>query len=126
MADRDAFGRRPRNIADRIIRGLVKYDFHEGPLNHAGIFVGVDHTGNSAGELTQGTITPLGVIQQVSFYVPERTIVNLGANYKIGKYRFNLNVNNLLDDRLISQAAGRYSLTPFPTTQVLFTTTISL
>ena len=126
MADRDAFGRRPRNIADRIVRGLVKYDFHEGFLNHAGVFVGVDHTGNQAGELTQGTITPLGVIQQVSFYVPQRTIVNAGANYRLGKYRFNLNVNNLLDDRLISQAAGRYSLTPFPTTQVLFTTTISL
>lgn len=126
MADRDAFGRRPRNIADRIVRGLVKYDFREGLLNHASVFVGVDHTGDSAGELPQGTITPLGVLQQVSFYVPQRTIVNAGASYRIGKYRFNLNVNNLLDQRLISQAAGRYSLTPFPTTQVMFTTTLSM
>jgi outer membrane receptor protein involved in Fe transport len=83
----------------------------------------VDHTGNSAGELPQGTITPLGVIQQVSFYVPSRTIVNVGGSYRTGKYRFNLNINNLLDKRLITQAAGRYSLTPFPTTQVMLTTT---
>lgn len=125
MADRDAFGRRPRNIADRIIRGLLKYDFKDGILKDASVFVGVDRTGNSAGELPQGTITPLGVLQQVSFYVPDRTIVNAGASYRIGKYRFNLNVNNVLDKRLITQAAGRYSLTPFPTTQVMLTSTVT-
>lgn len=127
MADRDAFGRRLRNIPDRMITGLLKYDFHEGPLNHTGVFIGVQHVGTMAGEIPNTTITPLGVLEQVSFYTPPRTIWNAGGSYRIGKtYRFNLNINNLFDKRAIGTASGRYSLQPLPTTQVMITNTISL
>jgi iron complex outermembrane receptor protein len=122
MADRDALGRRPRNIPDRMIRGMIKWDYAHGD----GVWLGIDHTGNSAGEIPNTSITALGVIEQVSFYVPERTVVNAGAFYRLKRTRFNLNVTNLLDQRLIWQAAGRYSLTAYPTTQVMLTTTVSI
>lgn len=126
MADRDAFGRRLRNIPDRMIRGMLKYDFREGFLKDSGVFVGVDHTGSMAGEIPNTTITPLGVLEQVSFYTQPRNLVNMGAYTKWKRYRFNLNVNNVFNWKGIGTASGRYSLQPQPTTQVVFRTSISL
>lgn len=123
---RDAFGRRPRNEPDQLANLLLKYDFRDGMLKGLGAFMGVNHIGTVAGENPSSSGTQLGVIEQVSFYLPSRTIVNAGAVYRISRYRFNLNLDNLLDTRTVYQASGRFNMTPFPTLTVRFTTTIAL
>lgn len=126
MHTRDQLNRRPRNIPDLTANALLKYDWHSGDLKGAGVFLGVTHTGTAAGEIPPGSgITPLGVISQVSFYVPARTILNAGASYAWKQYRFNLNVENLANKKTVWQGSGRNSLSPFPSTTVRLTTTIT-
>jgi iron complex outermembrane recepter protein len=125
MKLRDAFGRRRRNIPDRTMNAMLKYDFREGSLQGASVFVGVTHVGNQAGEDPSITATPLGVVAQVSFYAPARTIYNAGASYVHGRYRFNLNVDNLTDEETIWQPSGRFSLSPYPALNIRFTTTVT-
>lgn len=125
MKLRDAFGRRLRNIPDTTLNGMLKYDFHEGSLKNAGFFLSATHVGDQAGENPATTATPLGVITQVSFYVPARTIANAGASYKIGRYRLNLNVDNLFDKHTIWEASGRFSLAPNPGINYRFSTTMT-
>jgi outer membrane receptor protein involved in Fe transport len=89
------------------------------------MFLGVTHVGTAAGEIPPGSgLTPLGVVSQVSFYVPARTILNAGVSYAWKQYRFNLNVENLANKVTVWQGSGRNSLSPFPSTTVRLTTTL--
>ncbi len=125
MHTRDQLGRRPRNIPDTTANALLKYDFRSGELKGAGVFVGITHSGNSAGEIPPGSgLTPLGVVVPPSFYVPARTILNAGASYGWKNYRFNLNVENATNKKTVWQGSGRNSLSPFPSTAVRLTTTL--
>jgi iron complex outermembrane recepter protein len=125
MKLRDAFGRRRRNIPDTTINGLLKYHFTDGALKGASFFAGVTHVGDQAGENPAITATALGVIAQVSFYAPARTIFNAGASYEHGHYRLNLNVDNVFDERTIWEPSGRFSLAPYPALNVRLTTTLT-
>jgi outer membrane receptor protein involved in Fe transport len=123
MKLRDAFGRRRRNIPDTTMNAMLKYDIREGAAKGLSVFAGVTHVGDQAGEDPSITATPLGVIAQVSFYAPARTIYNAGASYTYGKFRFNLNVDNLTDVETIWQPSGRFSLSPYPGRNIRLTTT---
>jgi outer membrane receptor protein involved in Fe transport len=125
MNMRDAFGRRRRNIPDQTMNAMLKYSFHEGVLNNFSVFAGVTHVGNQAGEDPSITATPLGVVAQVSFYAPARTIYNVGASYVHGRYRLNLNVDNVFDKETIWEPSGRFSLAPYPGINVRLTTTVT-
>ncbi|HYC70029.1 MAG TPA: TonB-dependent receptor plug domain-containing protein [Opitutaceae bacterium] len=125
MKLRDAFGRRRRNIPDTTFNALLKYEFREGALKGASVFGGVTHVGDQAGEDPAITATPLGVVAQVSFYAPARTIYNAGATYARGRYRFALNVDNVFDEETIWQPSGRFSLSPYPATNFRLTTTVT-
>ena len=96
-----------------------------GPWKNFGVFFGVTHVGDQAGENPAATATPLGVVTQISFFAPERTIANAGASYKFGRYRMNLNVDNVFDKETIWQPSGRFSLSPYPGINYRFSTTIS-
>jgi outer membrane receptor protein involved in Fe transport len=61
----------------------------------------------------------------VSFYAPARTILNAGAGYRYKQYRFNLNVDNLLDKKTIWEPSGRFSLAPYPGLNVRLTTSVT-
>jgi len=125
MHTRDQLGRRPRNIPDVTANALLKYDFRDGRLKGANAFLGLTHVGTAAGEIPPGSgLTPLGVVSQVSFYVPARTILNAGVGYAWKQYRFNLNVENLANKRTVFQGSGRNSLSPYPSTTVRLTTTL--
>src|SRR5262249_55212037 len=50
MKLRDAFGRRLRNIPDETLNVMLKYDVREGAWKNFGIFAGVTHVGDQAGE----------------------------------------------------------------------------
>ena len=52
------------------------------------------------------------------------TAVNAGASYRWGRYRFNLNVDNVLDEKFWWQPASRQSVSPYPGLTVRFTTTM--
>jgi outer membrane receptor protein involved in Fe transport len=123
MKLRDAFGRRRRNIPDTTLNAMLKYGFSEGALKGASVFAGVTHVGNQAGEDPSITATALGVVAQVSFYSPARTIYNAGASYERGRYRLNLNIDNVTDEETIWQPSGRFSLSPYPGLNVRLTTT---
>jgi outer membrane receptor protein involved in Fe transport len=125
MKLRDAFGRRRRNIPDRTLNAMLKYDFHEGAAKGLSVFVGVTHVGNQAGEDPATSLTPLGVVTKTSFYVPARTIYNAGASYTHGRYRINLNVDNVFDKEVIWEPSGRFSLAPYPERNVRLTTTVT-
>jgi len=125
MHTRDQLDRRPRNIPDVTANLLLKYDVHSGTYKGLGGFFGLNHVGTAAGEIPPGSgLTPLGVVSQVSFYVPARTILNAGASYAWKRYRFNLNVENVANRKTVWQGSGRNSLSPFPTTSVRLTTTV--
>jgi outer membrane receptor protein involved in Fe transport len=125
MELRDAFGRRRRNIPDRTTNAMLKYQFSDTALKGLSVFVGGTYVGNQAGEDPSITATPLGAVAQVSFYAPSRTIYNTGASYVYGRYRFNLNVDNLLDKKTIWQPSGRFSLAPYPGRNLRFSTTLT-
>jgi iron complex outermembrane recepter protein len=125
MKLRDAFDRRRRNIPDRTINALLKYKFPDETLKGASVFAGVTHVGDQAGEDPSITATPLGVVAQVSFYAPSRTIYNAGGSYVYGRYRFNLNIDNLFDKETIWEPSGRFSLAPYPGRNIRFTTNVS-
>jgi outer membrane receptor for ferric coprogen and ferric-rhodotorulic acid len=125
MKLRDTFGRRRRNIPDKTLNAMLKYDFHENALKGLSVFIGVTHVGDQAGEDPATSLTPLGVVTQISFYAPARTIYNAGASYTHGRYRINLNVDNVFDKETIWQPSGRFSLSPYPGLNARVTTTIT-
>lgn len=115
MRLRDAARRRVRNVPDNMANLLLNYHVHSGPLKNMNAFVGVIHVGNVAGENSPNLgYTPSGVPDQVGFYVAAWTVANAGAGYEWGRYRFNLNVDNLLDQHFWWQPASRQSVSPYP------------
>lgn len=125
MKLRDTFNRRPRNIPDHTLNGLLNYHFTDSPLKGFNVFAGVSHVGNTAGETPAASATALGVIEQVSYYVGARTIYNVGAGYTMGRVRFNLNVDNVLNRRFAWEPASRFSVSPYPGINYRLTTTFS-
>lgn len=121
---RDAFGRRVRNIPDQTVNALLNYHFRSGELKGASVFLGVTYVGDQAGENPSSSATVLGVIEQVSYYVPTRTIFNAGGSYATGRYLFNLNVDNLLDTHTVWQSSGRNSMSGYPLINCRLTTTV--
>jgi outer membrane receptor protein involved in Fe transport len=124
MRLRDVFGRRVRNIPDRTANALLDYRFHDGALKGGSVFLGVTYVGDQAGENPSSSATVLGVIEQVSYYVHARTIWNAGGRYTVGRYAFNLNVDNLANTHSVWQSSGRNSLSGYPLINVRLTTTV--
>jgi iron complex outermembrane receptor protein len=121
---RDAFGRRPRNIADQTAGLLVHYSYRTGRLKGLGVFGGLTRQGDTAGETPASSATPLGVIQQVGFYLPAFTIYNAGASYAWDQYTVNLTVDNVFNHKGFWQAAGRGAVPPIPGTNIRFSASV--
>jgi iron complex outermembrane receptor protein len=127
MRFRDAANRRVRNIPDNMSNLLLNYHFTEGPLKNASVFVGVQHNGTVAGENAPNLgFTKLGVPEQVGYYIAAWTAANAGASYQWQRFHFNLNVDNVLDERFWWQPASRDSVCPYPGLAVRLSTTIHL
>ena len=110
---RDFVDRRQRNIPDYLANLLLNYDFKSGALKETNIFLGVHHQGNVAGETIAG-FTPTGVPQQPGYYLAPYTVVNAGASHTRGNYRFNLNIDNVLDKKFWWQAGSRSTVASYP------------
>jgi len=87
-------------------------------------FIGCTYVGDQAGENPSSTATVLGVLEQVSYYVPSRIIFNAGGSYAVGGYLFNLNIDNLLDTHTVWQSSGRNSMSGYPLINCRLTTTV--
>ncbi len=109
MKYRDNFGRRVRNVPDRLANLLLNYHLDSGALKGFNVFAGVVHEGKVAGE-TVTAASALGVPEQPSFYVAGWTVLNGGAGYAWGRYKINVDVDNLLDRRFFWDPAGRNSV----------------
>ena len=125
---RDAFGRRMRNIPDATATALVQYRFNL--FNHSAqknstVFAGMVQQGNVAVE-NVGGFTSLGVPRQPGCYLPSFTIFNAGGGYRLGNWDFNLNVNNVFNERCWYQAQARSSVLPYPGTQVILSMTLHI
>ena len=127
MKLRDVANRRVRNIPDNMANILLNYHFSEGVLKNAGVFVGVQHMGNVAGENAPNLgYTPLGVPDQVGYYIKAFTVANVGASYRWQRYHFNLNVDNALNERFWWQPSSRIDVVPYPGLAVRGSVTIHL
>jgi iron complex outermembrane receptor protein len=127
MRFRDAADRRVRNIPDNMSNLLLNYHFSDGLLKNASMFVGVQHNGTVAGENAPNLgFTPLGVPDQVGYYIAAWTAANAGASYQWQRFHFNLNVDNVLNERFWWQPASRNSVCPYPGLAVRLSTTIHL
>jgi iron complex outermembrane receptor protein len=125
MRLRDPLGRRLRNVPDHLSNLLLNYHFTEGLLKNLNVFAGANHQGNVSGE-SISAVSALGVPEQPSFYVNAFTVLNVGAGYGYGRYHFNLNVDNALNQKFWWQPASRISVSPYPGATFRFTTTIHL
>jgi iron complex outermembrane receptor protein len=122
---RDFVGRHQRNVPDDMANLLLDYHFHTGALKNADVFAGLVHQGAVAGE-TITNFTASGVPEQPGFYVKAYTVLNAGGGYQWGRYKFNLNVNNALNQRFWWQANSRTSLAPYPGTTVTLTINVHI
>ena len=123
MRMRDNFGRRIRNVPDTMANLLANYSCKSGPLANLNVFVGVSHLGNVAGE-TESGVTAEGVPEQPGFYLAPWTVVNAGVNYKLGRYRAALNVDNVANAKFWWQPSSRISVSPYPGITFRLTTTM--
>ena len=73
-----------------------------------------------------GGFTSLGVPRQPGCYLPSFTIFNAGGGYRLGNWDFNLNVNNVFNERCWYQAQARSSVLPYPGTQVILSMTLHI
>jgi outer membrane receptor protein involved in Fe transport len=106
---RDTLDRRVRNVPDDMANLLLNYHVDKS----LSFYVGMNYVGDTAAETAPGSLTDLGVVKQVSVYVPSRTIFNAGGAYRFGHASLNLNIENLTDKKGIWQASGRTALVGF-------------
>jgi iron complex outermembrane receptor protein len=123
MKSRDTFGRRLRNVPDSHQSLAVNYRFTDGFLTNASTFIGVLHNGKTAGE-TVTSFTATGTPNLPGFYVNAWTVLNAGIGYRYERYTFNLNVDNVLNDKFAWQPSSRTSVSPYPGTAVRLTATV--
>jgi iron complex outermembrane receptor protein len=127
MQLRDQADRRVRNIPDNMANLLLDYRFSDGLLKNASVFVGVQHNGSVAGENAPNLgYTSLGVPEQVGFYIAAWTVANAGASYRWQRFHFNLNVENLTNERFWWQPNSRIMVLPYPGLEFRLSTTIHL
>lgn len=107
---RDSLERRVRAVADHNGALLLNYRFIDGPPTRLSGFVGVTYSGSRAGDATSVNFTPLGVATKQSFVIPPHVLMNLGATCSWRNFRFQLNVDNVFDEKnYLALAGGRVS-----------------
>jgi len=124
MKLRDTLGRNRMGIPDNMANALVKYGFDDGLARGLSMFASVNYVSRQAGEDPRER-TDIGVVVPVSFWMPSRTVYNMGASYDHGPLRFQLNVENVFNKKTLWQSGGRNQLTAFPGTNIRLTTTYS-
>ncbi len=124
MKLRNSVGQRQRNVPDQLANLLLNYRFNQGAIKGLAVFAGVVHMGQVSGE-TPGAGTTGGAVGKPGFYVAPWTVVNAGASYTWTRYRFNLNLDNVLNSKFWWAPASRQSVSPYPGITVRFSTSVT-
>jgi iron complex outermembrane receptor protein len=128
MEYRDAFERRVRNVPDKMANALANYRFTDGALKNLSVFGAVAYFGQAAAETITGLAPAVAgqprVPAQPGFFTAAWHVFNVGANYRIERYDFNLNVDNLTNRKFGWQPASRLTVSPYPGTTVRLTTSL--
>ena len=105
---RDVFGARQRMVLDNVAALFARYTFREGLLKGLGLSIGADYTDRMAGD--QPTLfTIAGALNQPSFYIAPRTLVQAGISYRSERWSAGIVVFNLTNKDYI-QSSGRRTL----------------
>ncbi len=113
MRLRDALGRMIRGVADHFGAFLIDYRFTSGPMNNLALNLGISASGKRAGDAPSAGFTALGVVEQVSFYLPNSYYATIGASYRVNPHVYiRANIDNPLDDKdFVAVSGGRISNT---------------
>ncbi|RKE83284.1 TonB-dependent siderophore receptor [Rhizobium sp. AG855] len=91
-------GKRPMLVPEQQASAWLNYTFETGPLEGASIGAGVRYVGKVYGNNAN------------TFSVPSRTLVDLGASYRINEHaKVSLNATNLFDKKYFSTCEASYS-----------------
>ncbi|HYP17877.1 MAG TPA: TonB-dependent receptor plug domain-containing protein [Opitutus sp.] len=110
---RQATGTRIRGTPDTSYAVYADYRFTSGPLKGFGFNVGVDYKSDVTGTNPSGftTTKPLPggklVLNQHQFLVDERTLVNVGINYRAETWNAQVQVANVFDENYVLAAGSR-------------------
>lgn len=111
------------------VSGHYQFD-KESSLKGLAIWLGVSHLSHVPGDAASG-VTPAStstniIPRQPSFYLPARTLVNLGLTYKINdRWRTQLNVANVFDEEYLAASLNRFLVFPGAPRNVRFKVTCS-
>jgi iron complex outermembrane receptor protein len=115
--------RDPNNIPFRdtpekswAILGNYRFAKHSA-LKGLWLTLGVDYLSNRPGTaasgLTKASTSTAVIPNQPTFYLPARTLVNLGVGYQINKHwKTQLNIENLLDQKYLEASINRFVVYP--------------
>lgn len=125
---RDAFGRPARNVPDRMANALLNYHFTNGAWKGFSVFGAVTYFGRAPGETITGLAPAVAGKPRVpalpGFYTAAWHVFNAGAAYAYDRWLFNLNVDNVLDQKFAWEPASRLSVSPYPGITVRLTTVL--
>jgi iron complex outermembrane receptor protein len=106
VKNRDPNGIPFQAAADQSGAVYLRYDVMEGPMKGFGFSIGADYLGKRPGLQASGftaASTPTKLIPiQPSFYVPARTLTNVGLFYKAARWEVQCNIDNALDTEYVT------------------------
>jgi len=94
--NRDPNGIMLRGAAEDSASGFVRYEFGPGPLKGLSAGIGANWLSKRALDTATG-LTPAGVPNQPSAYIPPRTLVDAYVAYERGPWSVRVDVTNLTD-----------------------------
>src|SRR5207248_742544 len=98
-----------RNVPDESANLMLNYKI----VKKASISFGLLHTGDTAGETAPGSLTAVGAVKQVSFYIAPHILCSICGSYTWEHCTFGLHVDNLFNEKGLWQASGRGGLQEF-------------
>ncbi len=113
---RSSYGVPYRMVPDNEGAAFLKYTFRQGVAKGFNASVGVDYMGRAAGDQAAGVTvasTPGNLIpNQPSFYVAQRTLLQVGVGFEQPRWTIRALVDNATNHNYIQTAGSRTSLLP--------------
>jgi iron complex outermembrane receptor protein len=107
-----------RGTAEESWAMLMNYRFaKESALSRFNVSVGADYLGKRSGDgasgVTAASTSTRVIPNQATFYVPERTLVNVSVGYRASEHwQAQLNIDNALNTEYIAAAINRFTALP--------------
>ena len=119
--NRNPFGQEFRGAAEQAWSALANYRFgSDSRLKGLSVSLSADYLSKRAGDDANG-FTVAGVARKPTFYLPARTLVNLGLNYRHSRqWSAQLNVDNLFNTEYLTSTLSRGIVWPGTPTNVKF------